>query len=269
MVKARTSDLDGAREVLDRAALVDAPRGGRLAPSRPDSDTLTLGERQLWLARAELALAERRPELALEIVDARLATEQRDHSESTLGVPRLTLLRAQALVSLGNDDEAAHALDTARAEAEAQSAHPMRWKIETALGHLHRARRRRLEARRAFDAARVIADELAARVPDDGLRASFREGLDALIPSGRAPSAGRVVKEAFGGLTRRERDVAEQVAQGKGNRAIARELGIGERTVEGYVAGALAKLGFASRTQLAAWAVEKGMTRPPTSRSAR
>jgi DNA-binding NarL/FixJ family response regulator len=84
-----------------------------------------------------------------------------------------------------------------------------------------------------------------------------------------APSPARVAKEASGGLTRRERDVAELIAQGKANRAIARELGIGERTVEGYVASALAKLGFASRTQLATWAVEKGITRPSTSRSGR
>jgi non-specific serine/threonine protein kinase len=63
--------------------------------------------------------------------------------------------------------------------------------------------------------------------------------------------------------------VAELIAHGKANRVIARELGIGERTVEGYVASALAKLGFASRTQLAAWAVEKGMTHRPAPRATR
>jgi non-specific serine/threonine protein kinase len=68
-----------------------------------------------------------------------------------------------------------------------------------------------------------------------------------------------VAKDALGGLTKRERDVAELVAQGKANRAIARELGIGERTVEGYVTSALAKLDLTSRTQLAAWAIEKGV----------
>jgi DNA-binding NarL/FixJ family response regulator len=145
----------------------------------------------------------------------------------------------------------------------------MLWKIETAIGHLHRSQRRRLEARRAFDAARAIADELEATIPDDELRARFREGLDRVIPSVPAPSPQRVAKAAFGGLTRRERDVAELIAHGKANRAIARELGIGERTVEGYVAGALAKLGFESRSQLAAWTVEKGITRPPAPRSTR
>jgi DNA-binding NarL/FixJ family response regulator len=83
------------------------------------------------------------------------------------------------------------------------------------------------------------------------------------------PSPDRSAQAALGGLTRRERDVAALVAHGKANRAIGRELGIGERTVEGYVASALGKLGFTSRTQLAAWAVDKGITRPPSSRSTR
>jgi len=80
--------------------------------------------------------------------------------------------------------------------------------------------------------------------------------LNSLIPSKPRPTPKRVAKAAFGGLTRRERDVAELVARGKTNRAIARELGIGERTVEGYVAAALAKLSFVSRTQLAGWVIE-------------
>jgi non-specific serine/threonine protein kinase len=69
-------------------------------------------------------------------------------------------------------------------------------------------------------------------------------------------SQARKAREAFGGLTRRERDIARLVADGKTNKVIARELGIGERTVEGHVANALSKLGFASRAQLAAWIVD-------------
>jgi len=253
----RTSDLSGATEVLDRAA--GEPNERREAPG-PDSDSLTLGERQLWLARAEIALAEQRPQAALDIVRARLAAERAANSESLPGVPRLSLLEADALVALDRIDEAVKALDRARSEATHQAARPMLWRVEMAFGHIHRLQRRRLEARRAFDAARAIADELAAKVPDDDLRARFQEGLDVLIPSAPAPSPDRVAKAAFGGLTRRERDVAELVAHGKSNKAIARDLGIGERTVEGYVASALAKLGFGSRAQLAAWAVEKGIS---------
>jgi non-specific serine/threonine protein kinase len=137
------------------------------------------------------------------------------------------------------------------------------WRIELAVGHVHRLQRRRLEARRAFEAARALADALAATVPDAAWRTRFLEKLDAAIPSAPAPTAARAEKEALGGLTRRERDVAALIAQGKANRAIGQELGIGERTVEGYVASALAKLGFGSRTQLAAWAVERGVGSAP------
>lgn len=62
-----------------------------------------------------------------------------------------------------------------------------------------------------------------------------------------------------GGLTPCELDVARLTAQGKSNRMIGQALGIGERTVEGYVAAALAKLDLATRSQLAAWTVEQGL----------
>jgi hypothetical protein len=50
-----------------------------------------------------------------------------------------------------------------------------------------------------------------------------------------------------------------------------RAFGIGERTVDGYVAATLAKLGFASRAQIAVWAAEQGLGGPeaPTGRPRR
>jgi DNA-binding CsgD family transcriptional regulator/sugar lactone lactonase YvrE len=59
-------------------------------------------------------------------------------------------------------------------------------------------------------------------------------------------------------LTRREREVAFLVAQGLTNREIAERLFIAERTAEGHVESIRNKLGFHSRTQLAAWVVEQG-----------
>jgi len=263
VARARTSSLPEAIEVLDRAARVAGSAAAAGAPAGPSKRSPTLGERQLWVARAEIALIEQRPDTALQIADARLEVERAGNPTSVLGVPRLSLVRAEALSALGRHEEAEGTLEVARAEATQQGAKPMLWRVEAALGHVHRAQRKRLEARRAFDTARALADELAEKVPDPDLRARFLEGLDAIIPAAPAPSAGRAAKEALGGLTQRERDVAELVAQGKANRVIGRELGIGERTVEGYVASALGKLGFTSRTQLAAWAVEKGISRPP------
>jgi non-specific serine/threonine protein kinase len=64
-------------------------------------------------------------------------------------------------------------------------------------------------------------------------------------------------------LTPREREVAALIAQGKSNRAIAQALVISEKTAERHVANILSKLGFHSRTQIAAWAVEKGASSMP------
>jgi DNA-binding NarL/FixJ family response regulator len=62
-------------------------------------------------------------------------------------------------------------------------------------------------------------------------------------------------------LTPREREVATLVARGLANRAIAEALVVGERTVETHVGNILGKLGFSSRAQIAAWAVECGLAR--------
>ncbi|MEV4801002.1 LuxR C-terminal-related transcriptional regulator [Nonomuraea sp. NPDC049421] len=56
-------------------------------------------------------------------------------------------------------------------------------------------------------------------------------------------------------LTAREREIAELVARGLSNRAIAEELVISPATVARHVANMLAKLGFSTRTQIAAWVI--------------
>jgi predicted ATPase/DNA-binding CsgD family transcriptional regulator len=79
------------------------------------------------------------------------------------------------------------------------------------------------------------------------------------IPAPASPK--KAAKQAFGGLTDRERNVALLVAQGKSNRLIAQELFVSERTVEKHVENILSKLQFISRAQIAAWSVEKGLAR--------
>ena len=60
-------------------------------------------------------------------------------------------------------------------------------------------------------------------------------------------------------LTRREVEVATLAAQGLTNRGIAGRLHLSVRTVDTHVDHVLTKLGFSTRTQLAAWAYESGL----------
>jgi DNA-binding NarL/FixJ family response regulator/class 3 adenylate cyclase len=57
-------------------------------------------------------------------------------------------------------------------------------------------------------------------------------------------------------LTAREKEVLSQLAKGASNKEIAYELGITERTARTHVSNILGKLGLASRTQAALYAVE-------------
>ncbi|HEX7992986.1 MAG TPA: LuxR C-terminal-related transcriptional regulator [Streptosporangiaceae bacterium] len=59
-------------------------------------------------------------------------------------------------------------------------------------------------------------------------------------------------------LTARELEIAALITRGLSNRAIASELGIASATVARHVANIMAKLGFSSRLQIAAWAKEHG-----------
>lgn len=143
-----------------------------------------------------------------------------------------------------------------------------------------------LNAARALAASEQIRASVGARWDPDDLvefarsEAAVRGRLDpaayaAAREEGEAPGldeavalARRLLKSGGFGvrqpfrtgemLTRREREVAIQVSMGSTNREIAANLSIAEKTVEMHVGRSLAKLGFRSRAQLAAWIAEQG-----------
>jgi DNA-binding NarL/FixJ family response regulator len=55
------------------------------------------------------------------------------------------------------------------------------------------------------------------------------------------------------GLTRRERQVLDLIAEGLTNRQIGERLELAEKTVKNYVSGLLMKLGMERRTQAAVY----------------
>jgi DNA-binding NarL/FixJ family response regulator len=60
-------------------------------------------------------------------------------------------------------------------------------------------------------------------------------------------------------LTEREQETLHLIAEGLSNQEIAAKMGIHETTVAKYVSALLGKLGLASRTQAALYAVRSGI----------
>jgi non-specific serine/threonine protein kinase len=109
-----------------------------------------------------------------------------------------------------------------------------------------------------IEPATEAAGERAAAAWADGGRMTFVEAVryartGLAPPARRAPAAPPAARpeRAPAGLTPRELEVAELVAQRMTNREIAERLVIAERTVEGHVERIRAKLNVRSRTQIA------------------
>ncbi|HEY4027843.1 MAG TPA: LuxR C-terminal-related transcriptional regulator [Candidatus Dormibacteraeota bacterium] len=110
-----------------------------------------------------------------------------------------------------------------------------------------------------IEPATAAAGDRAAAAWAEGGRMTFddavsyaRTGLGRPSPPPAPPQAAAPPGRAPAGLTRRELQVAELVADGMTNREIADRLVIAERTVEGHVERIRAKLNVHSRTQVAA-----------------
>lgn len=85
------------------------------------------------------------------------------------------------------------------------------------------------------------------------LDAAIAFALDESQPTAPGPEATTGDPLSTAKLTRREREIAELVAEGLSNKDIATRLVISVRTVETHVEHVLVKLAFTSRAQIAAW----------------
>ena len=73
---------------------------------------------------------------------------------------------------------------------------------------------------------------LASTIDDSYLLEQFLQAALTTLPREKPVSVSRAAKEAFGGLTEREREVAALIAQGKASREIAEILVVNTRTIE-------------------------------------
>jgi DNA-binding CsgD family transcriptional regulator len=249
-----------------------------------------MAERQVALIWGELALAQGEPDVALHIAEHLLVSVPGlVPGQPVQPIPHLLKLKGEALLALATNeasprrrtlpsgqgvlhvkslpvpshlDEAVVALEEARQGALARNERPVLWTIYSALGQAYQLLQHEEQADQVRAAGRQLIEELAMTIDDESLRDQFkREALDS-FPQEKPLSQRVIARQAFGGLTTREREVATLVAQGKTSREIADLLVISERTAEAHVSNILGKLGFSSRAQIAAWVIERGLAKP-------
>lgn len=90
-----------------------------------------------------------------------------------------------------------------------------------------------------------------------GLVALDPEAAEALLPA--VTRAARSDAPPAEPLTPRESEILAMLAEGSGNKQIARRLGISEHTVKFHVGSILAKLGAASRTEAVTLGLRQGL----------
>jgi predicted ATPase/DNA-binding CsgD family transcriptional regulator len=119
-------------------------------------------------------------------------------------------------------------------------------------------------AERYLAPARRLGDQVVARLWARGLALAPDTAVALALSrpdNGQALMADAGAMTPPSSLTRREREIAALVAEGRSNKAIAAELVISPATVARHVANIMVKLGFHSRAQIAVWSA--GREPPP------
>jgi DNA-binding CsgD family transcriptional regulator len=223
------ADADPAAAIRDMTAIA-GPQLEGIDPTWRSSMLLTL-------VRAAIATG------ALEDAErwAGCATDFTARWELPVGRARADCARAELLLARGDAGSAAAlagaAADRLPAALDALDARLVAGRAYAAAGRAERAK---------AALARVVADADrggAVRLAAAAARELRRLGV-------RTPSQGH--RPGGGGLSERERRIAELVAEGHANKQIAATLHLSEKTIRNSLTRIYAKLGVRSRTQLAA-----------------
>jgi tetratricopeptide (TPR) repeat protein len=131
----------------------------------------TMGKRYCWARRAELALSQGDPALALEITE-RLIASAPGISPGRV-ITFLWKLKGEALAALGCAEEACSLLRAALENVQVTEERFLLWRIHASLGRLYCATDHQREAEVEFSAASELIQELVATVPDEALKGNF------------------------------------------------------------------------------------------------
>jgi DNA-binding CsgD family transcriptional regulator/tetratricopeptide (TPR) repeat protein len=241
-------DLDAAIRMYQEAEVIwrEIGQGPRLAMVLNNLGSVHTLRGELTTARAQLAEA--------------LSLAQRIGNRRRLA---FTLAAIATLAAVAGEAERAVRLDAIASAAVAEMGASLAQPIHMlGVQHLERARHvagpsasspvagRTMSLAQAVEETLAWFAELASSTQGDGQPALQEPG----------PSASPQAPSGTGGLSPRELEVAALVARGMTNRQIATELVITEGTAANHVKHILARLAFDSRTQIAAWVVERGLS---------
>jgi DNA-binding CsgD family transcriptional regulator len=258
-------DLEEARRLLERAnAASDACSCGLIGADWSAA--------RGWLAWEEGQLVEACAHLASAGADDVMGT----YNTISTG-PVFLALRVDALLRLGRLDEAAAAVSGFEAFNLGHDRF-MAAALAAARFRLTPVLKRALAAERAAAAApwpwlhALVSCWRGEFLHDTGAAEDARkrfEAIGAQLGIRRAQAVLRRLgvrlprqEHGAGALSPREIEVADLVAEGLSNPAIARRLYLSRPTVASHVAHILTKLGFSSRAQIAAWAAQRRITAP-------
>jgi DNA-binding NarL/FixJ family response regulator len=222
---------------LEEARVAGAPEFARVEPGR---------RAWLYAALARADLAREHPAGAREWLDRAEGALR----EVDLPLARSSVLYARAAVELAGGD-AAEAARLARAAAEAADAVGAVVQAARSRALAGRARAQAGDHQAAVEALARAEAELTAcgahGLRDEAARELRRLGRRVTARQRRSRRGGDV-----GGLSGRQREIADLVALGRTNREIAAELYLSEKTVEGHLSTVFTKLGVSSRAAVAA-----------------
>jgi len=253
-----TGDTFGAAVALIRLALAasavgDGERATRLASEYVD---LCSQHGATWLAafgHFVLAIEHwRRGDLNLAVDEARVAVRVHWTNQDRIGAAEVMEVLAWAAAARGNAQRAGRLLGALDNVWRTVGAPLLGFPYLVGYRDECVARCRRVLGTASFDAA----VDRGARLPFDDVVAYALEE-----PAATRSSA---TEAAASPLTRRERQVADLVAQGMSNKEIAATLVISLRTAEAHVEHILAKLGFTSRAQIATWVTARKQEAAPS-----
>jgi DNA-binding CsgD family transcriptional regulator len=233
----------------------------RLVQYPPGADISTQAQRHMETARVELVLAQGDVKDAEGDLERILASLPSGYDGRV--IPRLWRLKARIAMEQKRLGEAQRLLSDAHDAALELGLVPQVWRIEALRAEVWlngaNSEARREHARESVKRARGHILELGRKLDEAELRREFERRALAQLPRVAPLTKSRAITRSFDGLTKRERQIAAFVAEGKSNREIAAALVLSERTVDAHVSNILGKLDFSSRAQVAVWATRKGL----------